>query len=416
MKRVLTIMLLPLLALSVFATGAKETRTVELWHSNTGKVGEAFENIINDFNETVGKENGVYVEAIYQGKANDVLTKVKASSGANTLPDIAQMDATSGLDMNNADYIVTIDELGLDTSSVLEIAKTGFKSERGLIALPFNSSALLLYYNKTLFDSLGLVPPKTMDEMVDVANALKGKIDYAFAGVPATSELTTFLGAQNSISYMTDNENGHKGKATKVLFGENGTYKAFLEKWKAIYETGSVNNITQGVSTEFAASRCAMMLASSSNLSTIIANVDNTFEVGVAEVPMVDENATGGVCVGGGALYAFENNEDVKLVLEYLTSADVQLKWAEGTGYIPLNTKLYDSEEYKAFLSLNPDFSIAMDAILKSNPQLTNVWLPSAYQIYYSFQQNIKDVITGKLTVDEGVKEMADYVQKALDA
>lgn len=416
MKRILLLISTLLLPLSLFALGSKEeNNTVELWHSNSGKVGEVFQEIIDDFNDGIGKDNGIYIDAIYQGKANDVLTKVKASSTAGTLPALAQMDATAGMDMNSASYIVPIEELGVDTKSILPIALSGFTSQRGLIAMPFNSSALLLYYNKTLFDNLGLEAPKTLDDMIQLSNDLSGKIEFAFAGVPTTSELTTFIGAQKGLSYMVNNENGHISSATRVLFEEDGTYKAFLEKWKELYETGSVNNLTQGVSTEFAAGRCAMILASSSNLSTILSSVGDSFQVGVTPIPQVDEDATGGVCVGGGAIFAFENTPQVKMVLEYLLSEEVQLKWAEGTGYIPLNQNLYSSKEYLSFLDENPNFSIAMDAIINSNPELKNVWLPSAYQIYYSFQKNIMDVITGTLSIDEGVRQMAQIVQDALD-
>ena len=417
MKKAFIVLTLILLSTNLFALASKESesRIVELWHSNSGKVGEVFDQIISDFNEGPGKDAGIEIEAIYQGKANDVLTKVKAASGTKTLPNIAQMDATSGYDMSSSDYVVSMDDLSLDLTNILPLALSGFKYNDKQIAMPFNSSALLLYYNKTLFDSLGINPPKTMDEMIEVANALNGKIDYAFAGVPTTSELTTLLGAQNGLSYLTNNNNGHSGKATKVLFGENGTYKNFLEKWKLFYQTGMVNNITQGVTTEFAAKRTAMMLASSSNLSTVISTVANNFEVGVAAVPMVDKYATGGVCVGGGAMYAFQSDEATRTVLEYLASEDVQMKWAEGTGYIPINTKLYERDDYKAFLEKNPSFAVAMDAIRNSNKDLTNLWIPSGYQVYYSFQKNVVDVITSKIDIDQGVKEMADYVQSALD-
>lgn len=416
MKKRYIFILLLFLSCTLFAGGSNEksTATIELWHSNSGKIGEVFDEIIDDFNSGTGKEKGIYIEAIYQGKANDVLTKVKASASANTLPDLAQMDATSGMDMNASSYIVTMDELGVDTEDILDIAMAGFKSSRGLIAMPFNASAMLLYYNNDIFTSLSLAPPRTLDDMIQIAPQLATKTKYAFSGVPATSELTTLLGAQNGLEYLVDNENGHLANATKVLFGN--TYRNFLVKWKELYDTGTLNNLTQGVTTEFASGRSAMIFASSSNLSTIISSVGDNFEVKVAPLPMVDDKATGGVSVGGGAIYAFTNREEARIVIEYLLSKEVQLKWAERTGYIPLNTKLYSSDEYISFLDKNPSFAIAMDAITNSNPRLTNVWLPSAYQIYYAFQKNIADVTTGKLSIDEGVKEMVDFVQSALDA
>ena len=108
---------------------------------------------------------------------------------------------------------------------------------------------------------------------------------YAFAGVPATYELGAFIGAQKGLSYMVDEENGHTGTPRNVLFEKEGTFAAFLEKWKKLYDTGYLNNITSGVSTEFAAGRTASMLASSSNLSTVMNTVGGRFEVGTAFVP-----------------------------------------------------------------------------------------------------------------------------------
>ena len=182
----------------------------------------------------------------------------------------------------------------------------------------------------------------------------------AFAGVPATFELTTLIGAQNGLSYMLNNRNGHDGAATEVLFGKEGTYKTFLEKWKAVYDTGFYSPITSGVTAEFTSGRCAAMLASSSNLASVIISVSGEFEVGVAKVPMVNEKATGGTVISGGALFSFTDSPAVKTVLEYMISPDVQAKWSEATGYVPVSTKAYETEAYKAFLEKNPQYKVAI--------------------------------------------------------
>ncbi len=411
-------------SLMLFAGGSAEDSesTITIWHSNSGKNGAAFETLVDRFNDSVGKDNGIVLEAIYQGSANDVLTKVMAASQeGSTLPDIAQMDATAALDMKNAAFLITADEIGADTSNILPSALESLNSDRGLLAIPFNSSSLLFYYNKTLFDEKGLTPPRTLDEFAEIAPLLgerdaKGNITrYAFMGVPTTYELGTFIGSQKGLSYMVDGKNGHFGVPEKVLFEEEGTFKNFLIHWKHLYDTGYVGNITSGVSTEFASGRTATMLASSSNLATVISTVAGRFEVGAAFVPMVDEDATGGVNIGGGALFSFSDKEGVKLVLEFLTSPESQLYWAENTGYMALNTSLYDTDEYQTFLSENPQFKVAMEQTLSSNPEVTGVWLPSAYQLYYSFQSEIREVTEKGKDIDKAVRAMASIVQDAID-
>ena len=419
--KTIVILFFTFIALPLFAGGSAEktVETVTLWHSAQGSNAAVFEEIAKTFNGTMGKEKNIAIEAVYQGKANDVLIKVNAASGTDSLPDIAMMDATAAIDMNHSDYLVTVDELGLDVSNILKSGISSYTSEKGLLAMPFNASALLYYYNKTLYDSLGIQPPKTLDEMRNAVEKTgkkdaSGKLAVAgFAGIPATYELTTFIGAQNGLSYMLNNRNGHDGAATEVLFGKEGTYRAFLEKWKAVYDTGFYNPIASGVIDEFTSGRAAAIMASSSKLAAVKNAVGDDFEVGVARVPIVNENATGGTVISGGALFSFKNNDAVKTVLEYLVSTDVQARWSEATGYVPANTKTYETEKFRAFLAENPLYEVPVNALLESNPGLANVWIPSAYSIYYSFQANIIDVLNGK-DLDEAVSDMEKIVNQAI--
>ena len=425
MRRLILIISSLLIGAVLFAGGASESgkTTVEIWHSNAGIAGNAFEEIVDEFNSTIGEEKGIVIEPIYQGAANDVLTKVKAAATADrsSLPDIAQLDATACLDMKNADYLILPQDINLDTSYIMPSAIEALMSDRGLLGIPFNASSLLFFYNKTLFDSLSLDPPETLADFAEIAPLLgekdsNGKITrYAFAGVPATYELGTFIGAQNGLSYFVDMQNGHMGTPEKVLLEDEGTFRNFLVHWKNLYDTGWVNNITSGISTEFAAGRTATMLSSSSDIASVIKNVGGRFEVGTAFVPKTDENAKGGVNIGGGSFFIFTPSDAVRTVLEYFISENVQLKWAEETGYMPINTDLYDNPDYLSFLSENPQFKVAMDQTEASNPKVTSIWLPSAYQIYYSFQSTIRAVTEDGMDIDAAVHEMASIIQKAID-
>ena len=420
MKKTKAIILLALtlvLTLSPLAAGGSREKTgietVTIWHCAQGSNADAFSNLVESFNSTLGKEKGIEIDAVYQGKANDVLTSVNAASGTGNLPDIAMMDATAATDMNHSQYLVTVDRLGIDTSDILPCGISSYTSENGLLALPFNASALLYYYNKTLYDSLGVKAPETLDDMAEIAEVVGSAGVTAFAGVPATFELSTFIGAQNGLSYMLNNRNGHDGAATEVLFGKEGTYKAFLEKWKALYDTGFYSPVTSGVTAEFTSGRCAAMLASSSNLASVINAVGGKFEVGVAGVPIVNEEATGGTVISGGALFSFTDSDAVRTVLEYLVSPDVQATWSEATGYVPVSLRAYSTDAYVAFLRDNPLYQVAADSLMESDPGLANVWVPSAYSVYYSFQSNIADVLNGK-DIDAAVDDMVAIVENAI--
>lgn len=106
MKKHLASILILLSVSILFATGTKEENptvtTITWWHSNSGLLQDATDTMVKQFNDTIGKEEGIKVNAVYQGKASDVLTKAKAIwQGTNyaDLPDIIQLDAQAIMDL-----------------------------------------------------------------------------------------------------------------------------------------------------------------------------------------------------------------------------------------------------------------------------------------------------------------------------
>ncbi|NLZ68299.1 MAG: extracellular solute-binding protein, partial [Spirochaetales bacterium] len=221
MKKILIAISLLLLPFALFAAGSKETQetepiTITWWHSNSGILQEATEELISSFNTTVGKEKGIKVEAIYQGKANDVLVKLKAvtaDTDTSQYPDIVQLDASGALDIVTSNIVTYTQDLAEkyndDLSFLQENTKESLMYKDKLIGMPFNASTILYYYNKTAFDEQNITPPSTIDELIQIAPLLvlldaKGNTTrYAFSNIPTTYELTALLGSQNGVSYIT---------------------------------------------------------------------------------------------------------------------------------------------------------------------------------------------------------------------
>lgn len=432
MKRFIILTVIALLAIPMlFAQGQKASSpyaTITWWHSNSGLAGAATEELINTFNRTVGEELKIRVEGVYQGKANDVLTKLKPilqSKDQRDLPDLAQLDGSAVLDIRDSAQLITVNELAKNEpdylSKIVEASRNSITYKNNILAMPFNASTILLYYNKDAFAKAGISePPQTLDDVATVAAKLKQTDDkgrttfWGIANVPTTYELMVWLGHQNGHTYLTDFENGHTGAPTRVLFDENGTMVNFLTKWQAIYDTGSLANLTSDLNGAFASGQVAMILASTSNLSTIASMVGDRFEVGVANMPMVDENATGGVNVGGGAIWAFDTGKNNQWAiwefLKFATSAEEQLKWHIATGYFPVNVDTYELPAFKAHLQENPLFGVASRQLMNSNPKLQGIWVPSSYQIYYAFQSGILKMLEEKQTPQEASKAIAQEI------
>ena len=448
-KFVMNILALALFApLVIFSTGTKERSVdsvtqrpvveIEFWHPNSGLLGDAMSELVAQFNSTVGSEKGIVVREVYQGRASDVATKLRASLQAERpqdLPDLAQVDATGVMDVRDSPFMVPVQRLAeADAEFSLEELQPGtvlsMTYEGSMIGMPFNASTILLYYNKDAFREVGLdpeQPPRTIAELADYAGKLvKTSPDgrtitrYGFAGVPSSYELVSWIGQQNGVSYLTDRRNGHDGNPTRVVFDTEGTLATFLDQWRRVYESGGLGNMTSDVRQQFIAGRTAMFAISTSSLATILDSVGDRFEVGAGYLPMVNESSTGGVNIGGGAIFVFENRNDPQKVatwefLKFLTSAETQLSWHKRTGYFPVNLATYEMEEFGEHLAENPLFKVAIDQLNDSDPRIQSVWWPNSYQAYYEIQNNIIEMLEQNRSTAETVQRISNTLNRYMD-
>ncbi|NLA93542.1 MAG: extracellular solute-binding protein, partial [Spirochaetales bacterium] len=225
---------------------------------------------------------------------------------------------------------------------------------------------------------------------------------------------------QNGLSYLTDQANGHDGDVTRVVFDREGTLATFLDEWRKVYASGAVANLTSDVTQQFVAGRTAMMVASTSSLSTLLEAIGGRFELGVGFLPRVKAAATGGVNVGGGAIFLLDNGSDPEKresweFLKFLMGKEAQLYWHEKTGYFPTNHLTYAMDEFKAHIAQNPLFEVAIEQLLASNPKVQSVWWPNSYQAYYEIQNGIREMLEQNLSTEETVEKLAATLNRFID-
>jgi ABC-type glycerol-3-phosphate transport system substrate-binding protein len=156
---------------------------VRYWEKWTGTEAEQMQVIVNDFNNTVGKQKGIYVEYLSMSNVNQK-TLVSTAAGVppdvagiwqNNLPQFASMDALQPLDDLAASHGITADYY-----QPVYWQHCHFNGR--LWALISTPSTIALHYNKRLFleraaslRAAGLDPnraPRTIDELDRYAAAL----------------------------------------------------------------------------------------------------------------------------------------------------------------------------------------------------------------------------------------------------
>ncbi len=426
MKKLLSMLLILSLSLSLASCAAAEGAVeITLWHSMSDEAGVLLNRYVDDFNKTIGAEKGISVEAVFQGKYSDAVTKMNSVLNAaryHELPDVMNLDATGKLSYYYSDAAYTVDEAikddpAYDLTQLLPAALGNWNFAGTQLGLPFATSTTVLYYNKTLLDQYALSAPETFDDIIAVSGALKGESGVAvYAAIPNTPTLANWLGQLGS--FLVDHKNGSEAAATALECVENGALAKFLTAWKAMYEAGALNNL-DGTSDAFVTGQLALYTTSSSNISSVLGKVDGAFDVGVACYPRVNAEASVGATVSGSCMVMFDKGDDAKKkaaweFVKYMTSAAVQADFAVGTGYTPSNIGAADIEAYKTLVEAQPQFGVALEQLSLTPPDMRSVTVGPAIDFYYAIQDCVSAMLNENWTVEDAVATMEDELNGLL--
>lgn len=402
MKKVLVFSLCACLLLSVLTPGAlaQETKEVLFWHSMSGNAAAVLDEIVADYNGTVGKEKGITVNALFAGAYQESSVKLTAitTTGDNTqLPDIYQLGARGCFEMKDNEYLLPIADLlekdpdGLDLANISESSLQYASYQGKLLGFPFANSSVIMYYNKDHFREAGLDPdnfPKTLAELADAVEKLTkregDRIDRFGFGVRMRFFLLgSLIPMMGDGYYAFDNKNGHDGTPTQIAMTKDGSLSRFMDEWSKVLQTGGVEPDDMSPNDEFIAGMYSIIAASSSGLAKMIENAKTAgFEFGVAELCRVDENCTTGTGLGGSGLYLFDTGRGTSDAawdfIKYLSTPEVSAKWMMGTGYYPVNKLAYELPEVKKLMEDNPQWQI-LKAVAEHSaayPDYLEPWVP----------------------------------------
>lgn len=415
-----------------------EPVTITLWHSMSDEAGVLMDELVQEFNNGIGAEKKITVEAIFQGAYSDSTSKLRTilqNDQKDELPDVMQIDATGIVDYLSTDYKYTVDDAlasdpDYDLSQLLEVPLKTWNYYDMQLGLPFASSTTVMFYNKTMLDAAGVTQaPTTFQEIIDLAAKLPAKSAdgadlYAYAQVPNTPTLANWIGQMKgtsaNASYALDMLNGHQGNPTKLICDSEGTLATFLTEWKKMYDQGALYNQSSGLGDIFVAEQLALYTGSSSNLSTLLTMIGDKFELGCAYFPRVNADANFGATVSGSGMFMFNKGDEAKTgaaweFVKFLASADVQAKFSTGTGYFPSNKGSFEVDTYKDYVAAYPQFEVSVNQVNETSPDLMGITIGPSWDFYMEIQNQISTMLDSGASVDDTVNSMASALNGLLE-
>jgi sn-glycerol 3-phosphate transport system substrate-binding protein len=402
--------------------------TVTFWHSMTAANKDTLEELTDEYNES---QDRVQVRLVFKGSYTDNFEAYRQSvrGGTNT-PNLVQLEETTIQQMIDSQSTIPasacVEASGFDLDDILPRVLDQFTVEDTLWPMPFNTSNPILYYNRQLFEEVGLdpdEPPTTLEEVAEMAQEIvdSGKATSAFA-VETSAWYIEQLFAKSG-EPVVDNDNGRTARATEALFDNELGAEIFgwLDEMLDEGWATSVGRNPEGNETFIAiATRgAAMTFGSSAALGSIYDVLEENpslgegVDLGTAPLPGGTE---GSVIVGGAALWMADTGEDAQKAAtwdyaSWLALPEQQSRWHIGTGYIPISEAAADDPDVKKLWRERPGFRTAYDQLVTSEGPAGPV-----IGAYPEFRDSIVKAIERITQGDDFAEALADADAEATSA
>jgi sn-glycerol 3-phosphate transport system substrate-binding protein len=420
------------LALAGFAASAQAATEIQWWHAMGGQLGEATAALAEGFNKS---QSEYKVNAVYKGTYTETMTGAIAAFRAKQHPHIVQVFEVGTATMmaaKGAIYPVhkLMTEAGVkfDPKAYLQPVTGYYSTADGkLLSMPFNSSTPVFYYNKTAFKKAGLDPNKPPRTWPEVGEAGK-KLVAAGYNCGLSTQWQTWIQLENfsawhNVPFATKN-NGRGGLDTELAFNTplHAKHIQTLADWqkdKVFVYAGREGKANP----KFISGECPMFLGSSGSAGGFAQGIKDSFEWGIAMMPYWPDakGAPQNSIIGGATLWVLAGHKPaeykgVAKFLEYLSKPEVQAKWHQETGYVPITLDAYKLTLEQGFYNKNPGRDVAV-LQLENKPQTENSWglrLGNFVQIRDVMDEELEAVWAGKKTAKQALDDAVARGNKLL--
>ncbi len=417
-------------ATTLWSTSALAATEVQFWHAFTGRLGELVAEQVATFNSS---QDDYAVVATHKGNYSETLNAGIAAFRAKEQPHLLMVFEVGTATMMGAKgaikpvYEVMADAgAEFDPDAYIGSVKGYYTTTDGqMLSLPFNSSTPVLWVNNDALKDAGIDPSVDLSTWQQVDDVL-GKLKEAGSECPLTTAWQSWIHLENLSAYhntpFATKDNGFAGADTELAL--NGELQVqhiqamgdWAQDGKFIYagrrNEGGAN---------FRAGECALFTESSAGYAGIKAEAQ--FDFSVRPLPYWDgvEGAPQNTIIGGASLWAMTGHEDeeykgVAAFLNFLSTPDIQAKWHQDTGYLPITIAAGDKTKADGFYDENPGTDIAVIQMTANEPTANSkgLRLGSFDQIRGIIDEELEAVWTGDKTAQAALDSAAERGDKLL--
>jgi sn-glycerol 3-phosphate transport system substrate-binding protein len=366
----------------------------------------------------------ITVTPVFSGGYGDVKTAIQTTiEGGGKPPAMGVMLATDLYDLMNSGYIASIDDY-LAVLPKSDAYINGFypaflensRYDGKIWSIPFQRSAVVLYYNKDMFKAAGLSRPDSWETLAEAAKKLTKRsgdnvtqwgIEFP-SGWPYWLFQPLAIGAGQNIVGDDDLtvyfDDPAVIEAVESYIALSKHYKATPPGVQGAWGTAPAN---------FSKGTTAMIVHSTGSLATIIAQ--SGFDVGVMPLPG-KKTGTYASVPGGGNFYIMDGASEAEKAAavkfaHFITQPELAADFSINTGYIAVQKSAYNTSAMKAYLTKVPQAADTRDALNYAEKELS---LQNLGEVRNIFHKYLQAAFNGEMTASKAMKTAQEEADKSL--
>ena len=287
-----------------------------------------------------------------------------------------------------------------------------------MLSLPYNSSTPVLWVNRDLMKKAGLNPDMSLATWSDVGMALdKAKSSGTSCGL--TTAWQSWIHLENFSAYhnvpFASKANGFAGLDTSLSFNSalHVKHLEMMGNWAKDGKFFYAGRRNEG-GANFRAGECMFFTESSAGYAGIKKEAKFDFEI--RPLPYhAGTKAPQNTIIGGSSLWVMTGHsadeyKGVAAFINFLSGTDIQSKWHQDTGYLPITIAASEKTAADGFYNANPGTDIAGNQMMAKAPTENSkgLRLGSFDQIRGIIDEELEAIWTGsksaQVAMDSAVK------------
>ena len=424
-----------LLCTGCSSTAKKEATptTITVWHVYGGQADSPLNDLIDQFNQTVGKEQQINVQVTSVSNTNTIHELVLASAngepGASELPDlfISYPKTVMALpdDSILVDYRDYFSEEEL-SAFLPAFVEEGMVNDR-LVVLPVAKSTEIMFINQTIFDRFSEATGVTLEDLDTWEGLFRAAEIYAAWTDAQTPDIPGDAKSMfvhdyyfNYFQVGAESLGEDFFRGDKLAFGP-----AFQTAWEPLARAAMQGGVwLQGgyATASLRTGDSIVSVASSASIlyySDVVTYPDNTSEdITIISRPCpVFENGEKLVMQRGAGFCTVrstpEREQAAVTFLKWLIEPEHNVEFVTRTGYMPVTRAAFESELPKAIEGLeSAKYASLYQAYLDTQANYT-LYVPPQLETYLSLETTLEDQVRAQLAL--GRQDYLEVGETALE-